>query len=71
MPQRLLYKFQVLKSLTKRNLSTKLGFITNHSNLTKRCWGELTKVLGRVFLLVGPTASKGGRGKAFILTPKN
>jgi hypothetical protein len=23
----------------------KLGFITNHSNLTKRCWGELTKAL--------------------------
>jgi hypothetical protein len=23
----------------------KLGFITNHSNLTKRCWGELIKTL--------------------------
>jgi hypothetical protein len=24
----------------------KLGFITNHSNLTKWCWGEITKTLG-------------------------
>jgi hypothetical protein len=24
----------------------KFGFLTNHSNLTKRCWGELIKTLG-------------------------
>jgi hypothetical protein len=48
----------------------KLGFITNHSNLTKRCWGELTKALERVFSLVELAASKGGRGKALILVPK-
>jgi hypothetical protein len=49
----------------------KLGFITNHSNLRKRYWGELTKALGRVFSLVEPAASKRGRGGAFILSPKN
>jgi hypothetical protein len=49
----------------------KLGFITNHSNLTKGCKGELTKDLGRVFSLVEPTPFKGGRGKDFILVPQN
>jgi hypothetical protein len=49
----------------------KLGFIINHSNLIKRCWGELTKALRRVFSLVEPAASKGEREKAFIFIPKN
>jgi hypothetical protein len=46
------------------------GFIMNHSNLIKRCCGEFTKALGRVFLLLEPAASKGGWGKAFILVPQ-
>jgi hypothetical protein len=47
----------------------KFGFIINHSNLIKRCWGELTKALECVFSLVEPATSKGGRGKAFVLVP--
>jgi hypothetical protein len=34
----------------------KHGFITNHSNLTKRCWGELTKGF-RMRVFVGGTSS--------------
>jgi hypothetical protein len=49
----------------------KLGFITNHLNLTKSYWGDLTKALGRVFLLVELAASKGVRGKLLYLSPKN
>jgi hypothetical protein len=48
----------------------KFEFIMNHSNLIKKYWGELTKALGRVFSLVEPAASKGRKGKAFILIPK-
>jgi hypothetical protein len=48
----------------------KLGFITNYSNLIKWCWGELIKALAWVFSLVEPAASKGGRGKDFILVPQ-
>jgi hypothetical protein len=48
----------------------KLGVITNHSNLTKRCWGELTKALGRVFLLVEPASSKRGKGRSFYTCPQ-
>jgi hypothetical protein len=66
----LLHEAQVLKysNHSQRGIShSKLGFITNHSNLTKRCWRELTKALGWVFSLVELAASKGERGKAFIL----
>jgi hypothetical protein len=48
----------------------KLGFIINNSNLTKRCWGELTNALGWVFLLVEQAPSKGGRGKNFYTIPQ-
>jgi hypothetical protein len=73
MPQRLLHTTQVLKysNHSQRGFSQpKLGFITNHSILIKRCWGELTKALGSMFSLVEPAASKGVRGKAFMLVPK-
>jgi hypothetical protein len=54
--------------LTKRILSIHhLGFLTNHKILSKRSWGELTKALNECILWVAPAASKGGRGKAFIL----
>jgi hypothetical protein len=57
--------------LTKRILSTHhLGFLTNHKILTKRGWGELTKAMDECILWVAPAASKGGRGKAFILVPQ-
>jgi hypothetical protein len=47
----------------------KIRFITNHSNLTKRCWGELIKALQRVFSLVKSAASKGGGGENFYTCP--
>jgi hypothetical protein len=57
--------------LTKRILSTHhLGFLTNHKILTKRGWGELTKASDECISWVAPAASKGGRGKAFILVPQ-
>jgi hypothetical protein len=48
----------------------KLGFLTNHTNLTKRCWGELTKAYDEFISWVAPAPSKGERGKDFILVPK-
>jgi hypothetical protein len=57
--------------LTKRILSThNLGFLTNHKILIKRGWGELTKSWDECILWVAPAASKGRRGKAFILVPQ-
>jgi hypothetical protein len=57
--------------LTKRILSTHhSSFLTNHKILTKRGWGELTKAYDECISWVAPTASKGGRGKAFILVPQ-
>jgi hypothetical protein len=57
--------------LTKRILSTHhLGFLTNHKILTNRGWGELTKALNECISWVSSAASKGGRGKAFILVPQ-
>jgi hypothetical protein len=70
MSWRLLHKTQVLNSLKKGISQHKLEFIINHSNLTKRCWGELTKALGWEFSLDEPTTSKGGRGKTFIFVPQ-
>jgi hypothetical protein len=56
---------------TKRILSTHhLGFLTNHKILTKRSWGELTKAYDECISLVALTASKGERGKAFIIVPQ-
>jgi hypothetical protein len=58
--------------LIKRILSTHhLDFLINHKILTNRGWGELTKALDECIPWVAPAASKGGRGKAFILVPKN
>jgi hypothetical protein len=48
----------------------KLGFGINHSNLTNRCWGELTKALGWEFSLVELVGLKGGKGEAFKPSPK-
>jgi hypothetical protein len=68
MSWRMLHKAQVL---TKRfSLNPKLGFITNHSNLIKRCWGDVSKALGWVFSLVEPTTSKWGRGRSFYTIPQ-
>jgi hypothetical protein len=54
--------------LTKRILSTHhLGFLINHKILIKRGWGELTMAYDECISWVAPAASKGGRGKAFIL----
>jgi hypothetical protein len=44
-----------------------LSFLTNHKIITKRDWGELIKALDECILWVAPAASKGGRGKTFIL----
>jgi hypothetical protein len=58
--------------LTIRILSTHhLDFLTKHKILTTRGWGELTKVLDECISWVAPVPSKGGKGKAFILVPKN
>jgi hypothetical protein len=67
------YYFPKLKcsSLIKRfSLNPKHGFITNHSNLTKRCWGEVSMALCLVFLLLESAASKGGRGRSFYIVPQ-
>jgi hypothetical protein len=57
--------------LTKRILSTHhLSFLTNYMIITKRGWEELTKILDECILWVAPAASKGGRGKDFILVPQ-
>jgi hypothetical protein len=56
--------------LTKRILSNHhLGFLINHKILIKRGWGELTKTYDECISWVAPAASKGERGKAFILVP--
>jgi hypothetical protein len=51
----------------KDSLNTPLSFLINHKILTKRGWRELTKALDECILWVAPAASKGGRGKDFIL----
>jgi hypothetical protein len=38
----LFHKAQVIKCSDRGLSQTKLGFLTNHTNLTKRCWGYLT-----------------------------
>jgi hypothetical protein len=54
--------------LTKMILSTHhLYFLTNQKIISNRSWGELTKALDECILWVTLTASKGGRGEAFIL----
>jgi hypothetical protein len=52
--------------LTKRiSLNPNFGFLTNHTNLTKRCREELTKAYGWVFSLVELAPSNGGRVGSF------
>jgi hypothetical protein len=48
----------------------KFGFLTNHSNLTKRCWGELTKALEMSIFISGTSSLQRREWKAFILTPE-
>jgi hypothetical protein len=60
MPQRLLHKAQILKCSQS----------SNHKILIKRGWGELTKALDECISWVVSAASKGGRGKVFILVPQ-
>jgi hypothetical protein len=50
----------------------KLGFLTNHSNLTKRWWGELTKAL-EMSIFIGGTSSLQRRegGSFYTCSPKN
>jgi hypothetical protein len=62
MPWRMFHKAQVLKSSNaqithkEESLNPNFEFLINHSNLTKRCWGELTKALG-MSIFVGRTSS--------------
>ena len=54
-----------------QSLSTQcLGFITNHSNLIKKCWRELYKALNVFSLCTHSAASKGGGKEVFILVPQ-
>jgi hypothetical protein len=63
-------KLKCSRLIKRFSLNPKLGFIRNHSKHKKRCWGEVSKALGGVFSLVEPASSKGGKGEAFILSPK-
>jgi hypothetical protein len=57
-------------SHSQRGISQpKLGFLTNHSNLTKRYWGELTKALGMSIFVGGTITLQRREGEAFILAP--
>jgi hypothetical protein len=47
----------------------KLGFLTNHSNLTERCWGELTKVLGMSIFVGGTSSVQRWEGRSFYTYP--
>jgi hypothetical protein len=45
-------------------------FLTNHSNLTKRCWERSQMLRIGYVSWMAPAPSKGGRGEAFILAPQ-
>jgi hypothetical protein len=47
----------------------KLGFLTDHSNLIKRCWGELTKTLGMSIFVGGTTSPQRREGGRFYTYP--
>jgi hypothetical protein len=50
----------------------KLGFLTNHSNLTKRCWRELTNILGMSIFIGGTSLQRSeGGGEILYLPQKN
>jgi hypothetical protein len=58
-------KLKCLSAHTEDLTQLYLRFLTNQSNLTKRCRGEVSKAQGCVFSLVEPATSKGGSGESF------
>ncbi len=63
----MLHKAQVLKCSQRGFAQPKFGFFTNHTNLTKRCRGDLINAYGMSIFVGGTNKLQRREGEAFIL----